>query len=54
MIEKVIMELSSRGKAVVTSINSQKYYTSKKFVSRLVHGELKRLKLKKKQPFTVT
>ena len=54
LIEKVIMELSSRGKAVVTSINSQKYYTSKKFVSRLVHGELKRLKLKKKQPFTVT
>jgi len=48
LIEKVIMELSPSGKAVVVSINGQKYYTSKKFVSRLIHGELKRLKLKKK------
>lgn len=48
LVEKVIMELSPSGKAVILNIDGQKYYTSKKFVSRLILGEIKKLKLKKK------
>jgi len=48
LAEKVIMELSPSGKAVVVDIDGQKYYTSKKFVNRLLLGELEKLKLKKK------
>jgi len=49
LAEKVIMELSPSGKAVVVNINGQKYYTSKKFVQRLLVGDLKSLKLKRKR-----
>ena len=49
MVEKVIMELSPSGKAVVVNIDGQKYYTSKKFVQKLLNKDLKKLKLKKKQ-----
>jgi len=48
MVEKVIMELSPSGKAVVINVDDQKYHTSKKFVSRLILGEIKKLKLKKR------
>ncbi len=37
----------SSGKAVIVNIDGQKYYTSKKFVNRLILGELKKLKLKR-------
>jgi len=43
------MELSPSGKAVIVNINGQKYYTSKKFVQRLLIGDLKKLKLKMKK-----
>ena len=53
MIEKVIMELSPSGKAVVINVDGLKYYTSKKFVSKLILGEIKKLKLKKDRLFDV-
>ncbi|MCD6241445.1 hypothetical protein J7K27_08050 [Candidatus Bathyarchaeota archaeon] len=48
MIEKVIMKLSPSGKAVVVRINDKEFYTSKNFVHKLLVGDIKRLKLKKK------
>ena len=49
LAEKVIMELSPSGKAVVVRINNQEFYTSKNFVYKLLTGAAKRLKLRKKR-----
>ena len=48
LVEKVIIELSPSGKALVVDIDGEKFYTSKKFIHRLLTGDLKRLKLKRK------
>jgi len=42
------MELSPSGKAVIINVDRQEYSTSKKLVSRLILGEIKKLKLKKR------
>jgi len=49
LAEKVIMELSPSGKAVVVRINNQEFYTSKNFVYKLLAGAARRLKLRKKR-----
>jgi len=47
------MELSPSGEAVVINVDGLKYYTSKNFVSKLILGEIKKLKLKKDRLFDV-
>ena len=48
LVEKVVMELSSSGKAVIVSVDGEKFATSCKFVQRLLDGHCKRLKLRKR------
>ena len=48
MVEKVIMKLSSSGRAVVIKVDGEEFYTSKKFVYKLLTGDLKKLKLKRR------
>ena len=48
LVEKVVMELSPSGKAVVVIVDGEKFSTSRKFVQSLLNGYTKRLKLRKK------
>ena len=48
LVEKVVMELSPSGKAVIVVIDGEKFATSCKFVQRLLDGHCKRLKLRKR------
>ncbi len=48
LVEKVVMELSPSGKAVIVSVDGEKFATSCKFVQRLLDGHSKRLKLRKR------
>jgi len=48
LAEKVVMELSLSGRAVVVKVNGEEFYTSKRFVHGLLAGDIKRLKLRKK------
>jgi len=48
LVEKVVMELSPSGKAVIVSVDGEKFATSCKFVQRLLDGHCKRLKLRKR------
>jgi len=48
LVEKVEMELSSSGKAVVVVVDGERFSTSCKFVRRLLDGYCKRLRLRKR------
>ena len=49
LVEKVFMELSPSGKAVVVVVDGEKFATSRKFVQRLLDGHSKRLKLRRRK-----